>query len=856
MIKTFTRHVTNATIHEQDYAVLSQLSGNQRSSIYYSDNISLLFDSKADIIVSSNEIPASETYTFTLSLNVICNTDGSIRWMQPVENKHADFLNFYAELSTKAKLFGSITRTLFKLRVFKFHFKKVINIASKSPLYINELLNELSPSRWSLFTGTVGVNRKLVVYAAKETGDDGFLKIPLNESAKRLTFNEKLIADELSKLKTSYSAFVSAKTIGSNVYLSNVKKPQSTRSLVFGQLHYKAVKEWYTLTKRSIPVKSSTEIEKAKNQLSAFQPEKNLLFSALQSYSSNVLNSFRPNETLVTAFAHKDFTPWNIFINEDKLGIYDVEMSNFETPILFDIFHFQVQKAIMIDNFSTEQTSLLLEDYCKNVKVRDLSELYNIDPKRYYSLYLALSCSYYLNVYSQQEKLHQQAQRLLQFWLYELSKTAVNIDKTDREAYVIYLQAALQNSPVALIKNPGKEVSNLTMSSDIDLAVKKNQMEALVSLATDHNLIERFKCTERSYMQTIELYFKDGGFLRLDFLHSLKVGIRKVIEFDKLIDKRVPSPYGFDVLHPFDQIKYLLAFYFLNGAKMPEKYIIRYQEIDLQMNGELLDEVNRVFVTKMRHWTSINNHKRAFLLYFKREHIRLSVRKPFDFLRRLISVPFDIIAEKGVVISFSGVDGAGKSTVLYTIKDELETLYRKQVVVLRHRPSIFPILSAIANGKEKAELKAASTLPRQGTNTNYFSSLARFAYYLTDFLIGQWIVYFKYTLRGKVVLFDRYYFDFIVDGRRSNIHLPSAFTKSFLPLISKPDFNAYLYASPEMIRARKQELEIDTISQLDAHYKSLFGNLHTQQPERFQIVENDKLALTLSTILKQIRTKL
>jgi len=856
MIKTSTRHVIHPPIKEQDYAVLSQLSGNQKSSIYYSDNISLLYDSKADIIVSSNEIPTSEIYPFTLSLNVVCNTDGSFRWMQPAQNKQADFLNFYAELTSKSKWFGRITRALFNLRVFKFHFKRVINISSKSPLYINELLKELSPSRWSLFTGTVGPNRKLVVYIGKDGGHEGFLKIPLKESAKSLTLNEKLMADELGQLKTTYSEFVTAKSIGPNVYVSNVKNSQSKRSLVFSQLHYKAVKEWYALTKRVIPFQTSKEIESAKKQLTAFESGKSLLFNALQGYSINVLESFRPNETLVTTFAHKDFTPWNVYINNNKLGVYDLEMSNFETPILFDIFHFHVQKAIMIDNFSTEQTSLLLQECCKSIKIKFISEQYDVDPMRYYSLYLALSCSYYLKVYSQQKDLHQQAQRLLQFWLYELSKTAVNADKTDREAYVIYLQAALQNSPVALIKNPGKEVSNLSMSSDIDLAVKKNQIEALVSLATDHNLIERFKCTERSYMQTIELYFKDGGFLRLDLLHSLKVGIKNVIEFDKMIDRREPSAYGFDVLHPFDQIKYLLAFYFLNGAKFPEKYIMRYQEIDLQMNGELLDEVNRVFVTKMRHWSSTNNHKRAFLLYFKREHIRLSVRKPFDFLRRLISVPFDIIAEKGAVISFSGVDGAGKSTVLYTIKDELETLYRKQVVVLRHRPSIFPILSAIAKGKEKAELKAATTLPRQGTNTNYLSSLARFAYYLTDFLIGQWIVYFKYTLRGKVVLFDRYYFDFIVDGRRSNIHLPSAFTQSFLPFISKPDFNAYLYASPEMIRARKQELEVDTISQLDAHYKSLFGNLHTQQPERFQIVENDKLECTLSTILKQIRTKL
>jgi len=856
MIKTSTKNVIQSAINEQDFEVLSQLCGNNKSSMYYSNNIVLLFDSEADILVSSNAIPASTNYPFTASFSAVCNTDGSYRWIQPIENKAADFLNFYAELTTKSKLFGSITRALYKIGITRFHFKKNIHVAAKASLYVNELMKEFSPERWSLFTGTVGPNRKLVIYMCNKTGEEGFLKVPMQEAAKSLTLNEKLMADELAKLNTQHSECVIAQTIGSSVYLKSIKIATSKRSLNFSAIHIAAINEWYTLTKSTVPFQASIAIETAKKQIADFQPNRNLLFSALQKYASNMLTSFRPNETLVTAFAHKDFTPWNVYVNEDKLGVYDLEMANFETPILFDVFHFQVQKAIMIDNLSSESASLVLEDCCKSTHVKKLSVQYNIDPKRYYYLYLAISCSYYLKVYSQQKNLHQQAQRLLQFWLYELSKTNLKTEKTDREAYVIYLQAALQNSPVALIKNPGKEVSNLSMSSDIDLAVKENQIETIVSLATNHNLIERFKCTERSYMQTVELYFKDGGFLRLDLLHSLKVGIRKVIEFDDVLERREKSEFGFDVLHPFDQMKYLLAFYFLNGAKFPEKYIMRYQEIDLQLNGELLVEVNRVFATKMRHWNSINNHKRAFLLYFKREHIRLSIRKPFDFLSRMISVPFDIFAEKGAVITFSGVDGAGKSTVLYTIKEELETLYRKQVVVLRHRPSIFPILSALANGKEKAELKAATTLPRQGTNKNLLSSLGRFAYYLTDFLIGQWIVYFKYTLRGKVVLFDRYYYDFIVDGRRSNIHLPSSFTMCFLPFISKPDFNAYLYASPEMIRARKQELEVDTISQLDAHYKSLFGNLHTQQPERYQIVENDKLECTLSTILKQIRTKL
>ena len=86
MIKTSTRHVIHSPLQEQDYAVLSEFCGNQKHSIYYSDDISLLLDSKVDILVSNNEIPASETYTFTLSLNIVCNADGSFRWMQPAQN--------------------------------------------------------------------------------------------------------------------------------------------------------------------------------------------------------------------------------------------------------------------------------------------------------------------------------------------------------------------------------------------------------------------------------------------------------------------------------------------------------------------------------------------------------------------------------------------------------------------------------------------------------------------------------------------------------------------------------------------------------------------------------------------------
>jgi hypothetical protein len=103
---------------------------------------------------------------------------------------------------------------------------------------------------------------------------------------------------------------------------------------------------------------------------------------------------------------------------------------------------------------------------------------------------------------------------------------------------------------------------------------------------------------------------------------------------------------------------------------------------------------------------------------------------------------------------------------------------RKRVVVIRHRPSLLPILSAWSKGKTAAEKEAAETLPRQGQNKSFFSSVFRFSYYYTDYLFGQFYVYFKHVLRGDVVLYDRYYFDFINDSLRSNITLPKWILKS------------------------------------------------------------------------------
>jgi thymidylate kinase len=200
------------------------------------------------------------------------------------------------------------------------------------------------------------------------------------------------------------------------------------------------------------------------------------------------------------------------------------------------------------------------------------------------------------------------------------------------------------------------------------------------------------------------------------------------------------------------------------------------------------------------------------------------------------------------VITFSGVDGAGKTTILREFTEILKSKYNRDIVELRHRPSILPILSSIKHGKKKAEEKTIEVLPRTGNNKSKLSSYIRFFYYLSDYIIGQWVIYFKYTKNNKLVIYDRYYFDFIVDSKRANIVINSRFSKFFYHFVFKSDMNIFLYAPPEVILKRKKELDEDTILSLNANYKSLFSDLNKGSNDQYVAIKNIEKDVTLEHI--------
>jgi thymidylate kinase len=294
----------------------------------------------------------------------------------------------------------------------------------------------------------------------------------------------------------------------------------------------------------------------------------------------------------------------------------------------------------------------------------------------------------------------------------------------------------------------------------------------------------------------------------------------------------------------------------MNGKPLNDKYIQQFSSFTIEQKNEILEFINTKYGLQISSFDTLMNDKTSFKL-IKNKIAEMPENKSIQGFLNKVKYMADTIKDwfqwDGIVVTFSGVDGAGKSTIIENIKAKVEKQMRCRTVVIRHRPSMLPILSAWQHGKQKAEELSMQNLPRQGKNNNSFSSLIRFAYYYFDYFFGQFYIQLKYVSRGYVVLYDRYYFDFVHDARRSNIALSKSFTEPFYSFLMKPKLNFFLTAPADLILKRKQELSAETINELTAEYTTHFAKLSKKfSNSKYLVVSNIVLDDTINTIYNHI----
>jgi thymidylate kinase len=756
-----------------------------------------------------------------ISVYVINNIDGSPRWIWNAQNPNPDFLRLYTVSSARANFFSLAMKFIFFLKLQHLVFMKNSLSVSPDP---DHVLGPYTSGHFALFTGTPGPNRKLVLFAKQQ-----FVKIALNSASAELIDNEMR---NLTQIKSGqYAEIPQATKIEQGIVALSDLGAGGKRMNTFSKLHAQALLEFYN--QNHIVFMTLEQSDIFQKYKSIQEPTLGLSSVKIPRYLKekvNILAERAAPKGLYFNWAHGDFTPWNCFVSSGKINLYDFELAQQQIPFGFDAFHFVMQQGVLVDRLPWRQIKPLLKAAFDELCLVSGNDNNLFDD--YLEAYLVINTAYHIELYGNQEHWHEQVQWLLHTWDDALSDL-LKAEMEPRSLLIGDVFDVLQNQDYAAIKIPNIDPRHISSNTDIDLLLNHATAKTLYQYLENHSLVKTVHKNAQSNMMSLMVVLHNGQLLALDLIWQLKVKALDFLDAPKALKAAVQNDFGIKILTQKDLQTYIRHFYGLNGSPIPNKYLTFFEDTsDVQLNYREM----KVQLKKM----PANKGLAAW-------------KNKFDYA---IDVLLKLRYQKGMIITFSGVDGAGKSTVIEHAKTILEKKMRKKVVVIRHRPSILPILSAIMHDKAKAEQKAASELPRQGTNKNTISSLLRFGYYYTDYLFGQFYVHLKYVMRGDIVLYDRYYFDFINDSLRSNIRLPKWLTKTGYKLLFTPQINFFLYANADTILSRKKELDEHTIVALTKSYLDLFTELEAKSEGRYYAIENLLLEQTLDQISTVITAKI
>jgi thymidylate kinase len=186
--------------------------------------------------------------------------------------------------------------------------------------------------------------------------------------------------------------------------------------------------------------------------------------------------------------------------------------------------------------------------------------------------------------------------------------------------------------------------------------------------------------------------------------------------------------------------------------------------------------------------------------------------------------------DKPLLVSFSGLDGSGKSTQIENLRQLLDArgltirllaFWDDVVVLTRYREGFVHRVY----GSEKGIGTPDRPVNRRDKNVRkWYLSIVRHLLYFLDAVHLALVVRRARSGGTDVIVLDRYIYDELANLPLSN-PMSRIFVRLVAALVPRPDVAYLLDADPELARARKPEYPIDFLHECRRSYFQLAGVL-------------------------------
>ena len=362
-----------------------------------------------------------------------------------------------------------------------------------------------------------------------------------------------------------------------------------------------------------------------------------------------------------------------------------------------------------------------------------------------------------------------------------------------------------------------------TGGSDIDMWVHEGDIENCIAVLT--------RASESAKMQLVTFFsdctaIKVGiqnniGGVQIDIFKGAIYYKQKVLVSGEMIAASTKAYNGIQVLSKeFGDLLALIK-ELMNNSKIKDKYLNPiYAKKDFY-SIEYLKKVMPNFSDSFLHllFECVKESAIADKVYQLKNLGQKGLsdkNKHTSFALKMAKVKRLLGKRPGYVIVVEGTDGSGKSFIINSITPILNGAFHNGVVYNHLRPHWLPDIAVVLGKRKKPasgeENKVVSN-PHAGKQSGLVMSLVRWGWYMLDYTLGYLKkVWLPVHSKSKVFIFDRYYYEYYLDQRRSCVKLPNCIVRIGEMFLPKPDLILCLGGDPKKIYARKPETSLDEVT--------------------------------------------
>ena len=369
-----------------------------------------------------------KTVLFELRLYCLFNEDGTIRWAIPSGSKSPLFLKTYNPINLRAFLIYKVLLLIHFLGLYRVFFKEIFLKVYEQSILSEYLINN-NILDWSLFFGTAGDNRKIIMILKKKSGVS-FVKIGLNQSSIESIVNEKNALLYLSSHNIKVPTILSYNLDYNCLELNDFGGRMIVRHNNFSLPHFNFMCELHSISESKMNLKDSEFYLKIQRRIS-FLTTLDLKKTNLEIWIIDLLQNVKMNFDKLSCLtdlsfgpSHGDFTSWNVFFYgvNPEIRCLDWEFFDTEAPKFYDFFHFNFQSRFLNSSSKSDYKKFLYNLFIQITEDFNYSINYTAFIS-YFNLYLLDIVSKNLAMYCQSdENLHKEAKSLLLAWSYFLNE--------------------------------------------------------------------------------------------------------------------------------------------------------------------------------------------------------------------------------------------------------------------------------------------------------------------------------------------------------------------------------------------------------------------------------------------------